>query len=156
MQFREACTEDAEAACEAVRRSITDLCHADHRGDGFTLALWLANKTAEDMRRWLNEHFTLVATRGGAICGVGMIASSGEVLLNYVSPDARFRGVSKGIIARLEGHARELGVGTVILQSSTTARQFYYGVGYRETGRPTKGFGVTLCHPMAKEVTGTT
>src|SRR5262245_12803347 len=154
MQFREARPEDAEGACEVVRRSITELCHADHRGDGFTLALWLANKTPENTRRWIATHYMLVATDVGAIRGVGMIASSGEVLLNYVAPEARFCGVSKGLVARLEARARELGVTTVILQSSTTARRFYLGAGYRAPGPATMGFGLTLCHPMAKEMRG--
>ena len=30
----------------------------------------------------------------GAILGVAYLAKSGEVRLNYVSPDARFQGVS--------------------------------------------------------------
>lgn len=152
MQLREACLDDAAAACEVVRRSITDLCYADHRRDGFTLSLWLANKTPENMRRWIGSHRTFVATDGMAICGVGMVTGAGEILLNYVSPDARFRGVSKGIIAGLEERARSLGVGAVTLQSSTTACRFYISAGYASLGPPTKGFGITLCHPMAKRL----
>jgi hypothetical protein len=38
MIVREARAEDAEAACLVLRRSITELCHADYRGDGPTLA----------------------------------------------------------------------------------------------------------------------
>jgi N-acetylglutamate synthase-like GNAT family acetyltransferase len=150
MEFREARSEDAEAACEVVRRSIAELCHADHRGDALTLDLWLSNKTPENMRRWIEKHHTVVAAEGAAIRGVGIITSSGDVLLNYVSPEARFCGASKGIVARLEAHARELGVRTVKLQSSTTARQFYLAAGYSSAGPSTKGFGITLCHPMAK------
>jgi hypothetical protein len=150
MQFREARPDDAEAACAVVRRSITELCHTDHRGDAFTLSLWLANKTGETMRRWIDRHHTVVATDGVAVCGVGMITDAGEILLNYVSPDARFRGVSKGIIASLEARAVALEVRAVTLQSSTTACRFYIAAGYTSLGRPTKGFGITLCHPMAK------
>ncbi|HEY1245526.1 MAG TPA: GNAT family N-acetyltransferase [Hyphomicrobiaceae bacterium] len=152
MEFREARSDDAQAACEVVRRSIAELCHADHRGDALTLDLWLSNKTPENIRRWIEKHNVFVATDGAAILGVGIVASSGEVLLNYVSPEARFRGVSKGIIARIEARARELGVRTVTLQSSTTAREFYLSVGYHVAGPSTKGFGLTLCHPMAKHL----
>jgi hypothetical protein len=91
MQIRAARIEDGEQACEVVRRSIGELCFADHRGDALTLALWLANKTADNMRRWIDAHHTLVAAEGALILGVGMMRSTGEVLLNYVSPDARFR-----------------------------------------------------------------
>jgi GNAT superfamily N-acetyltransferase len=105
MQIREASIEDAEEACRVVQRSITELCHADHQGDEPTLALWLANKTAESMRRWITQHHVFVATEGGAILGVGAIRSSGEVILNYVSPDVRFRGIGKALLQRLEERA---------------------------------------------------
>jgi GNAT superfamily N-acetyltransferase len=149
MHCREARIEDAEQACHVVRRSITELCHADHRGDARTLALWLANKTPEEMRRWIDEHHAFVASEGAAILGVGIIKSSGETMLNYLSPDARFLGISKTLVGRLEARARELGVETVSLQSSTTALRFYSSAGYKALGPSTKGIGVTLCHPMA-------
>lgn len=150
MQIRTAKVEDAEDACRVIRRSITELCHADHRGDVHTLNLWLANKTPENMRRWTSQNHVFVATEAEAVVGVGVIRRSGEVMLNYVSPDARFHGVSKAIMTRLEAQARELRVDVVTLQSSATARQFYLALGYRETGPPVKGFGITLGYPMAK------
>jgi hypothetical protein len=42
--FRIATPGDAEQAIEIIRRSIEDLCIADHRGDQDILRLWLANK----------------------------------------------------------------------------------------------------------------
>jgi GNAT superfamily N-acetyltransferase len=154
MQIREASIEDAEKACHVVRRSITELCYADHRGDAPTLALWLANKTAENMRRWITQNHVFVATEGGTLVGVGAIKSSGEIILNYVSPDARFRGISKALLTRLEVRASELAVEVITLQSSATARQFYLSAGYRENGPAKKGFGKTLAHPMAKQLAG--
>jgi GNAT superfamily N-acetyltransferase len=155
MQIRAASIEDAEEACGVVRRSITELCHADHQGDERTLDLWLANKTAENMRRWITQHHVFVATEGGAILGVGAIRSSGEVMLNYVSPDARLRGMSKALLRRLEARASELGVETITLNSTATARRFYLSAGYRENGPTTEGFGITLGYPMAKQLAGT-
>jgi stringent starvation protein B len=38
-----------------------------------------------------------VVTDGEAILGVAAVTASGEVILNYVSPDARFRGISKAL-----------------------------------------------------------
>ncbi|MBO0763482.1 MAG: GNAT family N-acetyltransferase [Hyphomicrobiaceae bacterium] len=106
------------------------------------------------MRPWIEKHGVLVATatEGTAILGLGVLTSSGEVLLNYVSPDARFRGVSKGVAACLEVRARELGVRTVTLQSSTTAREFYVSAGYHGARPSTNALGITLCHPMAKHL----
>ncbi|MPZ55993.1 MAG: GNAT family N-acetyltransferase [Rhizobiales bacterium] len=150
MLARKAHMEDAEVACLVVRRSITELCAADHKGDARTLDLWLANKTAENMRRWINQHHVFVAIEGAQIFGVGAIMSSGEIILNYVSPEARFRGVSKGLITRLEAQAADLAVDMITLQSTATARRFYLSAGYKETGPPTKGFGITFGYPMAK------
>jgi GNAT superfamily N-acetyltransferase len=152
MQIRSARHDDAEQACEVVRRSITELCHADHRGDAPTLALWLANKTPDNMRRWIDQHCGFVATDGAAIVGIAVLKRTGEIVLNYVSPDARFHGVSKALIARVEACACEHGIETVTLQSSATAIRFYLSTGYHSLGPPTPGFGVTLCHPMAKRL----
>ncbi len=155
MHIRAARHADAEQACEVVKRSLTELCHADHRGDAPTLALWLSNKTPDNMRRWIDQHCTFVAADGGVILGVAVLMRRiGEIILNHVSPDARFGGVSKALIARLEACARELGIEAVALQSSATAIRFYLSAGYHSLGPPTPGFGVTFCHPMAKRLGG--
>ena len=94
-----------------IRRSIVELCRADHRGDGPTLDQWLANKTPHNVRTWIGnrDSHMFVADDDGAILGVAAIQSSGRIALNYVSPDARFRGVSKALMARMEAKAVELG-----------------------------------------------
>jgi acetyltransferase (GNAT) family protein len=62
MDIRKARLKDAEEACAVVRRSIAELSHADHQGDAATVSAWLANKTAENMRRWITQAFVFVAT----------------------------------------------------------------------------------------------
>ncbi len=106
MQIRRATAEDADAACRILRRSITELCGADHHGDAETLAQWLANKTPDNMRRWIAQTHVFVAAEGERLPGVGAINDAGEIMLNYVAPEARFRGVSKAMLARLESCAR--------------------------------------------------
>jgi N-acetylglutamate synthase-like GNAT family acetyltransferase len=154
MHVREAREEDAEAACLAIRRSIVELCRADHRGDGPTLAAWLANKTPHNVRTWIAnpDSHMFVAEENGAILGAASIQSSGRIALNYVSPDARFRGVSKALMARMEAKASELGLEACTLESTGTARQFYLAIGYSENEPRRAGFGVTLCYPMAKRL----
>ena len=51
----------------------------------------------------------LVAVEANSIVVVGMVADDGEILLNYVSPDARLRGVSRATLAALEARATERG-----------------------------------------------
>ena len=152
MQIRRATPEDAEAACSVLRRSITELCHADHKGDAATLAAWLANKTPESVRRWTGNTHLFVAAEHGAILGVASLSATGEILLNYVSPDARFRGVSKALVARLEEEAAKLGIETLTLNSTETARRFYRACGCTESGPPVPGFGITKGYPMTKRI----
>ena len=47
--------EEAEAVAECLRRSIVELCHADHGGDPDKYTPWIANKTAENMVRWMDQ-----------------------------------------------------------------------------------------------------
>jgi GNAT superfamily N-acetyltransferase len=152
MQIRQAREEDAEAAGIVLRRSITELCGSDHREDTATLAAWLANKTPENVRAWIRNpgNYMVVADDGGTILGVGAIQSSGRISLNYVSPDARFQGISKALVFGLEAKALELGLAACTLESTSTARRFYLAIGYRESGPATAGFGVSVCYPMIK------
>ena len=127
MQIRKASVEDAVEACQVVRRSIAELCQADHQDDPIVLEQWLSNNTFDNMRSWIanSNTYVVVATEGTAIIGVGAVTSSGEITLNYVSPDARFRSVSKAILNQLEARALELGKNTCALTSTETARCFY-------------------------------
>src|SRR5258708_23549290 len=104
MQIRDAIAEDADAACLVMRRSIAELCVADHGNDEAILARWLANKTPENFLSWIAEPGSsiLVAVERGNILAVGAVTDAGNITLNYVSPDARFRGVSRGLLARSE------------------------------------------------------
>jgi len=47
MKIRDARVVDAPAARQVLRRSIIELCVADHRNDPAILTKWLANKTPE-------------------------------------------------------------------------------------------------------------
>jgi GNAT superfamily N-acetyltransferase len=152
MDVREACEQDAEEACLIVRSSISELCSLDHQGDRNTLDLWLANKTAANMQRWIREHHVLVAAEASAILGVAAMTSSGEIILNYVAPDARFRGVSKALLRGLEVRATKLRIRLLTLKSTATAVHFYRSVGYTESGAPMQGYGITMGHPMQKRL----
>jgi GNAT superfamily N-acetyltransferase len=134
MEIRVAHTGDAEQACMVLRRSIQELCHADHNGDAARLADWLSNKTPENVAAWIRnpQSLVFVAVEGETILGVAAMTKTGKITLNYVSPDARFRGISKALIDRLEAQARELGLDRCTLNSTETARQFYLSRGYQD------------------------
>jgi N-acetylglutamate synthase-like GNAT family acetyltransferase len=134
MQIRHAHVDDVAAVCDVLRRSISELCEADHGNDPQFLAGWLANKTPENVATWIanSDNFFLVALDNGALAGAAAMTKAGTVTLNYVSPNARFRGVSKALLARLEHKAAELGLTQCDLISTRTAMRFYRSAGYRE------------------------
>ncbi len=152
MRIRPAEPDDAAAACQVLRRSITELCQADHRDDPAILDRWLANKTPAIVATWITNpnNAMLLAVDGTDILAVGAVTCSGEIILNYVSPDARFRGVSRGLMAALEAQARQWGNSRCSLLSTQTARRFYQASGYVQTGPAVGKFGSDVSYPMSK------
>lgn len=147
--IRDATEADAEAATEVMRRSITELCAADHRNDPKLLANWLANKTPEIFRTWLknaNQSY-LVATEAGRIVCVGAISDTGHTTLNYVLPAVRFQGISRAMVAALEQRARARSSGACTLES--TAALLPLVRLRRERSRGTT-FGTESGFPMRK------
>ena len=96
------------------------------------LAQWLSNKTPGDVASWiaLPDNSVLVAVEDDAIVAVGSVTDVGHITLNYVSPDARFRGVSRALLGALETRAMERGSMRCTLNSTETARAFYLANGY--------------------------
>src|SRR4051812_45063762 len=112
MRVRCAKEDDAGPASEVTRRSIAELCATEYRGDPLVLARWLANKTPADFRRWIGsgDRSVCVAVRDdGQLVAVGAVAWRGEILLNFVAPEARFLGMSKALMAHMEDHLRDRG-----------------------------------------------
>jgi len=154
IHVRPALVEDAPAICETVRRSITELCVADHKGDELTLAAWLANKTPANAAEWVasSDNVAIVAVRDATVVGFGLINKDGTLPLLYVLPDERFRGISKGLLSALESAAVRLGLDDVRLRSTETAREFYQRAGYLSAGDPGAGFGAMTTYPMVKHL----
>ena len=149
---RPAKVEDAEAAVEVVRRSITESCTADHRGDADTIATWLANKTVQHFVSWLaneDNHCVIAEARDGLL-GVGVIQRSGEVVLFYLAPSAQRRGIGKAIHHALEEKAKDWGLVTLKLDSTFLACQFYEKLGYRSVGAARLRFGMLHSYPYEK------
>ena len=154
MQIREARIEDAADACHTLRRSIAELCGLDHGGDPDVLERRLANKTPKTLAAWIANpaNRVLVTEEDGAILAVGAVTAAGEITLNYVSPDARFRGVSSALLRRLERGARALGNTACSLTSSQTAHRFYLARGYVDAGEIPGKFGTARSFVMTKQL----
>lgn len=132
MIIREATEEEAHEGIETLRRSIAELCSPDHHGNAERIASWLQNKTPETWSTWINSpKATLyVSVSAGEIAGVSMMSASGDILLNYISPDMRFCGVSKAMMQTMESAALDQGLNKCRLSSTKTAAQFYRSIGY--------------------------
>jgi len=152
MEILPAQTDQAAEICEVVRRSITELCAEDHQNDPAVLDAWLQGKTPARVRQWLLDpsNEMLVAELDGKIAGVGCARGS-DIILNYVAPDARFRGISHAILMALEHRIRELRGGCVSLESTTTALQFYRSRGYFGQSEPRRKFGI-VAWPLKKQL----
>ena len=152
MDIRDAIADDADAACEVMRRSITELCVTDHRNDPTALSAWLRNKTPPNFLSWLRPgNSVLVAVTGNDILAVGSVTDNGMITLNYVSPAHRFRGVSKAVLAALEARAVARGNDSCRLNSTATAARFYQANGYADDGAPETLFGIAG-YPMMKSL----
>ena len=154
--IRAAVPRDAEIAVEVVRRSIVELCAADHCHDAETLARWLENKTVDHFLAWISSerHYCVVAGDDTGICGVGLIKNDGEIQLCYVLPGMQSRGHGRTILESLEAQARRWGLARIRLKSTSLARTFYERHGYRSTGVPARGFGITRPLSYEKDIAG--
>ena len=97
----------------------------------------------------------LLAVEAERIIAVGAVTDAGEITLNYVSPYARFRGVSRALLEALEARAVERGNSRCTLTSTETARRFYLANGYRHVSPARGSFGTTSGYPMSKSLTET-
>lgn len=149
---RPACPDEAAEACEVIRRSIGELCHADHDGDLAILAPWLANKTPGQVLSWIttNPVGTLVAVGPGGIVGVSAVLSTGHIALNYVAPEAHGRGVGTALLHAMERVAHAAGHGACTLTSTVTAYTFYLSRSYLDAGSPVPSFGGKPAYPMRR------
>ncbi|MFG3593388.1 GNAT family N-acetyltransferase [Bradyrhizobium sp. RDI18] len=147
------CPRTTAAACHVLRESISRLCIADHGNDPVMLNAWLANKTPEMVAAWAAQEANslLLAVEGDAVLAVGSVTDAGEITLNYVTPEARFRGVSRALLRALEARAVERGNSRCTLTSTATAHRFYRSAGYIDEGEPTK-FGMAGGYRMSKEI----
>lgn len=154
ISIRPAEQRDADAAIDVVRRSISQLCVADHQNDEKTLATWLANKTPQNFLSWLSnvDNFCVVAESNNRLLGLGVLHRRGEILLFYLAPGEQRQGIGKMIHAALEEKADQWGLTSLHLDSTALACPFYEAMGYRPTGPAITRSGVLQCFPYAKQL----
>ena len=149
-RVRAAAPEEAAEIAVLLRRSITELCAADHGNRPADLADWLANKTPETVAGWIADpgQRLVVAELDGRLAGVAAARADGAVLLDYVAPGHTRRGIGSALLADLEAWARGRGAAEARLESTTAARAFYRARGYREHAPPTPAGGFPMRKPL--------
>jgi GNAT superfamily N-acetyltransferase len=152
---RPAVPEDAADAVTVLRASITELCVADHQNDIASLERWLRNKTVENFRAWVadSSNFVVVAEELGLLCGVGLLARSGDLNLCYLRPGWQRRGIGSAILTALEERARAWGLPEVRLFSALGSRDFYERHEYVSDGEPRPAYGFVQDIPYRKRLT---
>jgi ribosomal protein S18 acetylase RimI-like enzyme len=117
ISVRPAEQRDADVAIDVVRRSIAQLCIADHHNDEETLTTWLANKTPQNFLSWLSnvDNFCVVVESDGRLVGVGVLHRRGEILLFYLAPGAQRQGIGKKNSCRPWGKGRSMGADVAAL-----------------------------------------
>ena len=113
---------DIDAMSDLLVASITALCVEDHHN-----------------RLFVAEHDGVTAATGG--CNVKR-----EIILNYVSPEHRFAGMSSALLGAMEA---ALGPGEATLTSTVTARRFYLARGWSDAGAVERYAGM-IAYPMRK------
>ena len=147
---RPARPEDAESACEIIRRSIIECCVEDHHHDAELIDHWLRNKTPASVRGWLEAEPNrgVVVERNDEVVGFGL-AAPGEIKLCYVTAPVRFTGAGKALLHALESSDIHAEAQFLSLESTQTAKKFYERHGYVAQGDPINAFGLTA-QPMRK------
>lgn len=105
---RNAVEEDAHEACAVLIRSIREVYAKDYPD--------------EDDK----------------IFGFSAANLSGEILLNYLVPEALYKHNGKAMLAALESQVRKHGVENIRVTSSITAKKFYARNGFIKNGEPLK------------------
>ncbi|MEV6828938.1 GNAT family N-acetyltransferase [Amycolatopsis sp. NPDC051102] len=97
--------------------------------------------------------FLVARDAGGTAVGCGGLRllgpGSGEVKRMYVEPPARGTGVAAALLRALEDHARELGIGRLLLETGTgqpDAIRFYQREGYE----PIEAYGPYRGEPLSR------
>lgn len=120
---------DAAAICDLIQRAVRVSNAPDYPLEIIEIIcaeFTLAKITADMARRDV-----FVALEDGAIVGTVSLGG-GKLHSLFVEPDQQGTGVGSALVAVLEQHAQSVGLATLRLSSSLTARRFYAGRGYRE------------------------
>jgi len=130
--------KDANEICLLLRRSIIEVCAFDYGNNEKVLEEWLANKTTENVRYWINNKNRssyICINKNDEILGFCMHDIRGEILLNYVLPEYLYKGVGKLLLSAMEEELYKNKIFDIVVISSITAKPFYARNGFVNNGK---------------------
>lgn len=140
--------------CNLLISSITELCSPDYDDDPAVMKDWLANKTPENILKWVHppNNSYVVIDITNTVVGFALINQAGEILLNYVAPNKIHQGIGKTLLNKMEDDARHLGLAEITVMSTITAKTFYKNNGFVENGNPEYISHLACEFPLKKKI----
>jgi putative acetyltransferase len=111
--------------------AATQSCEVDHAQDPELLQDWQDNACALLDEPETNHAATLVCQMADEIVGVTQFNLDGEIKLFYVAPDWQRRGIGRALLAETALNAQCLGITSLQINSTNTARLFFNQHGFQ-------------------------
>lgn len=121
--------QDAEAIAHVIQTSIK-ACVADHHNDPQAIQDWINNKTADNVKTWLQHNYAVSVKQDDQVIGFLLLSPKGELLLNYVLPSHFYQGIGKQMLKSAIDHAKAENIAKIYLESTKTAKDFYQRNGF--------------------------
>ena len=154
MKIRRALPQDAEHIIQVHERSIREVCAKDYTPE--QIEAWAGRKAKAQL--WMNtieRDLVWVVELNNKIVGFGHLAfmeeTRAEVMGLYFTPELKGLGAGKKLITIMKDESMLIGVKTLTLYSTLTAKTFYEQCGFLQTESDTtvEMRGVAIpCHPM--------
>jgi putative acetyltransferase len=124
MEIRPARAGDVGTIRRIHGDAIRDVCAKDYPPD--VIAAWLAGRSEERYLRQIREHSCWVAIEHTCVAFGSVRIDTAKLESLFVDPPALGRGHATALLSHLEGVALRAGIEILNVDSSLTAREFYY------------------------------
>lgn len=121
--------QDAEAIAHVIQTSIK-ACVADHHNDPQVIQDCLSNKTADNLKAWLQHKYAVSVKQDDQVIGFLLLSPKGELLLNYLLPSHFHQDLGKQMLKSAIDHAKAENIAQIYLESTKTAKDFYQRNGF--------------------------
>lgn len=121
--------KDADKIATLIKASI-NACVDDHHNDKFIIEQWSSNKTAENIKQWIEQNFAVSFKINDDIVGFLLMSNKGELFLNYVLPSHFHQGIGNALMANAIECCQQNHIQYIHLESTLTAKDFYLSKGF--------------------------